>query len=221
MTFDEAKIAIARVAGDHGDPDSREVAGEMLKAAIRDWNTEHNWEFKFREEPAYALDALSTDIEIEGLKKVHTIRSLDPAKQKLTFTRLRTLDWAVGDQSPTGEPTHYAVIENSEQVVIRVWPTPDEDTTFYVRYYEQINEPSESDDVIDVPTRYLNGLLALAKFHYLTEKDTENARLQVFSDLAQKLLRKAIRDDKKQPDENEQMISRWEASGGHPDEFGI
>ncbi len=219
MTFAEAKISIARVGGDHGDVDAREIAGDALKAAIRDWNTEHNWEFKFAEEPSYVLVGLDKDIEIVGLKKVHTLRSISPSQTKLTFTRLRTLDWAVGDQTPTGEPTHFAIIENSEQNVIRVWPTPTNDTTFYVRYYEEIREPSEDEDVIDVPTRYLNGLLALAKYHYLIGKNSQSA--PVFEALANKLLRKAIRDDKKQPDENEQMISRWEASGGHPDEYGI
>ena len=221
MTFAEAKISIARVGGDHGDVDAREIAGDMLKAAIRDWNTEHNWEFKFAEEPAYVLVGLDTDIEIDGLKKIHTLRSISPSQTKLTFTRVRTLDWAVGDQTPTGEPTHYMVIENAEQNVVRVWPTPTNDTTFYVRFYREIEEPSEDEDKIEVPRPNLNGLLALAKYHYLTEKDTENPRLSVFEALSNKLLRKAIRDDKKQPDENEQMISRWEASGGHPDEYGI
>jgi len=221
MTFAEAKISIARVAGDHGDVDAREIAGDALKAAIRDWNTEHNWEFKYREEPAYALDAESTDIAIEGLKKVHTVQTLEPRMQKLTFMRSRTFVWAVGDHAETGEPTHYSIIENSNQNTIRVWPTPTETTTLYVRYYEEIAEPSQDEDVIDVPTRFLNGLLALAKYHYLIDKDTENPRLSVYETLSAKLLRKAIRDDKKQPDENEQMISRWEASGGHPDEFGL
>ena len=221
MNFGEAKISIARTTGDHGDVDAREIAGDALKAAIRDWNTEHNWEFKFREDPAYVAASGDTDLEVVGLKKVHTIRTVSPETVTLGFTRLRTLTWAVGDFTPTGTPSHYVVIENATQNVIRVWPTPDSAYTYSIQYYEEIAEPSQDEDVIDVPTRFLNALLSLAKFHYLTDQDTENPRLSVYETLSSKLLKKAIRDDKKQPDENEQMISRWEASGGHPDEFGI
>lgn len=221
MTFAEAKIAVARVAGDHGSTDAREIAGDAIKAAIRDWNTEHNWEFKFREEPSYTLAADESDVIIEGLKKVHTVRTLGSNKRTLSFTRMRSLDWAVADQSTSGAPTHYIIIENGTQNVIRLWPTPPDDTTVYVRYYEEIAEPSLDEDTIDVPQRFLNALLCLAKYHYLIDHDTENARLQVYELLSAKMLRKAVRDDKKQPDENEQMISRWEASGGFDEEYGI
>lgn len=221
MTFAEAKISIARVAGDHGDVDAREIAGDALKAAIRDWNTEHNWEFKFREEPSYTLAASSSDISIIGLKKAYSVRAITGTNRTLSFMRLRTLDWAVGNQSAAGQPSHYTVIENSEQNVIRVWPTPDVAVTFYIRYYEEIQEPSADEDIVDVPTRFLNGLLALAKYHYLIDKDTENPRLTVYETLSNRLLRKAIRDDKKNPDEQEQFISRWEASGGHSHEYGL
>ena len=221
MTFAEAKISIARVTGDQGDTDAREIAGDALKAAIRDWNTEHNWEYKFREDPSYVLAGDESDVVIPGLKKVHTMRSLDPEKRPLCFARLRLIDWAVMDQSPQGGPTHYSVIENSEQVIVRVFPIPDEDTTLYVRYYEEIGEPSLDEDVIDVPTRYLNGLLALAKYHYMMNVDTENQRLAVYEMLSSKLLKKAKRDDLKQPDEQEMFISRWEASGGYDGEYGL
>lgn len=221
MTFREAKISIARVAGDHGDEDAREIAGDALKAAIRDWNTEHNWEFKFREDPSFVLPTGEQDLEVPGLKKVHTLRVIEPVQGTLQYMRMRLIDYSLRDQTHDGPPVIYTVIENPNQNVVRVYPVPDEDTTFYVRYYEEISEPSEDEDTIDVPSRFRNALLSRAKYHYLLDKDTENIRLQVYDALSATLLRKAIRDDKKQPDEIEQTYGRADfgAAFGRLDEF--
>lgn len=210
MLFSDAKISVARVAGDQGDEDAREIAGDALKAAIRDWNTDNNWEFKFMEEPAIVLAAGETDITLPGIKKIHTFRSTDPEVGTLTFKRLRTLHWTQRDMSQTGTPIIYTVIEQGDQPIIRVFPTPTVDTTFYIAYFAEIAEPEDGEDIIDVPNRYLNGLLSRAKYLYLIDKDTENARLSVYEALSERLLKRAVRDDKKQPDENEQFISRAE-----------
>ena len=208
MRFYDAKVSVARVAGDQGNEDRREIAGDAIRAAIRDWNTEHNWEFKFREDPSYTLASGDQDIEVDGLKKVHTLRRTGDAKGVLQFYRMRTIDYSLRDQSSVGIPTVYTVIENPTQNVVRVYPVPETDTDFHVSYYEEIQEPSDDDDEIDVPTRFLNALLARAKYHYLMDKDSENIRLQLYDTLSSTLLRKAIRDDKKQPDEIEGMPSR-------------
>lgn len=207
MRFADAKISVARVAGDQGDIDQREIAGDAVKAAIRDWNTEHNWEFKFREDPSLAVVADQQDVEIEGLKKVHTIR-VNGGQGTLQYSRMRQIDYTIREHSRSGVPLIYTVIESSTQNVIRLYPIPETAIELYVRYYEEIEEPSDDEDELDIPGRFLNALLARAKYHYLLNKDTENLRLDKYETLSTVLLRKAIRDDKKQPDEIEMFHSR-------------
>lgn len=209
MKFSEAKVIVARSTGDQHDPDLSQ-AGDAILAAIRDFNTEHNWEFKFREEIAYPLAAGASEITIPGLKKVHTLRQTSPSTKTLVYTRLRTLDYMVRNQDPGIEPSIYTVIENPLQNVIRLYPPALSASTFMVRYYEEIAEPAQDDDVLDVPTRFQNALLARAKYHYLLDQDTENTRCDKYENMSAQQLRRAIRDDKKQPDEIEQTFSRIE-----------
>lgn len=210
MLLKEAAIIIARTGGDQNDDEAKENAKESLRSAIRDFNAANNWEFKFTIKDDYVLAAGQQDIVIEGLKRVHTIRTVLPTVKTLRFARLRLIDYTTREQSTNSDPVVYVTIDGPESNTIRVYPPCEATTTFQVRYYAEIEEPELDDDIIDVPKRYLTALITRAKYHYLLDYDTEAARCDKTEALSEVLLRKAIKDDKKQPDEIVQMVSRAE-----------
>lgn len=210
MLLKEAAIIIARTGGDQNDNEAKENAKESLRSAIRDFNAANNWEFKFTIVEDIVLGAGQQDIVIEGLKRVHTVRTLLPTAKTLRFARLRLIDYTTRLQTTQADPVVYVTIEGPETNTIRVFPPCEAATTFQVRYYAEIAEPVLDDDLIDVPARYLTALITRAKYHYLLDYDTESARCDKTEALSERLLQKAIKDDKKQPDEIIQMVSRAE-----------
>jgi hypothetical protein len=209
LTYGDAKIQVARVNGDQGNPDALIHAGDSIKAAIREYNVEHEWDFKFTT-INYTLPADTPTIVIEDFNKPYTIRNLDGQQNTLKFIRKRLLDRTTKEQNDHGKLEWYWIQESKGVKTIHFFPDSDSSVQLEINYFAEIADPSDDEDDLDVPESVLTGLLSLAKYYYLADKDESTQEVERHRRDADRALLKARNRDKRQPDEDPALIARVE-----------
>lgn len=201
LTLDEMKTLVARTLGDEDDADQLTAAGDAIQQAVREINSRQLWEFK-RTVTNKVMVVGTRDYSIANAVRIYNAR-LQSNQRTLKFIRERDWDDSVRIQDTNNIPTHYTVVENAAGLMsVRVLPSPSTTETVEVDHYDNIVVPTVGATPVDVPDRFLAMVIALSKFYYLGDRDSETQRIQFWGARAEKLLTEAVAADGEQPDDD-------------------
>lgn len=204
LTFALAKSRVARAIGGQGGPALLLAAGDAIEEAFNEWNYRKNWNWTMDSLATINVVAGTSDYALSNSGSVHkacySARLLTPSARTLKYLDQRDYDRAVWDQAPQGEPRLYTELYPSGVPTIRLLPTPAANGTLSVRFFRLMNAPVNDSDTLDVPRKYQNGLLWLAKAFFLADRDAENARTGYWTNKAEAEFIRCAADDETVPD---------------------
>lgn len=217
MTFLVAKQDVSRNVGGSAIPTQLTVAGQAIIDAIREIDSRRDWEFKLVTlanipivvgTSTYALTAPTT-----AIKRIYSARLVNGGP--LIYARQRHVDRAVYGQEQSGSVGAYIEVLSATGVSIKLLAPPAQSNTLQVRVYETIKDTYADGDSLGVPDRYLPAVLALARYNFLIDRDSEDPRAQTFLQKAEQRIGDMIRDDSGNPDEDIRLIPVDEWVGGY------
>lgn len=223
MTFLSAKQEVARNVGGSAVSGQLTIAGQAIIDAIREIDSRHDWEFRLKTlasipivigTTTYALTASET-----AVKRIHSALPSD-GTWALIYARQRHVDRVLGNQTYSGAAAGYVEVITATGISIKLLATPTQTGTLIVRVYETIKDAYADGDNLAIPDRYLPAFLALARYNFLIDRDSEDARAQTFLAKAEQRIDLAIRDDSGNPDEDIALIPQSDWKGGSPDGVG-
>lgn len=220
ITFAQAKSKVARALGGQGDTNVLAVAGEAIVQAFSEWDMARDWNWMMTTAAAIPTVVDTQDYALpDDVKKIYDVRLGTANKRELYYVDEREYRRARWDQTVRGVPVWYTQIYSGTPLTnyIRLFPIPAVVDDLYVRYFKELTAPGVDADTLNIPRKYENGIIWLAKAFLMADRDAENARTNVWGVKAQAILVKAIAEDDRQPDRETRMIPAAEHMRGSYD----
>ena len=211
LTFLAAKQDVARNVGGSAIAAQTTIAGSAIIDAIRELDFRHDWEFQLvtladiTVVAGTATYALTPGGSNPPVKKIHSAR-LKTNKRTLVYARQRHVDRIVRNQEQVDIPVAYMEVRSATGVSIQLVPPPSQGDILQVRTFLHIDDTYADGDSLNVPDRYLPALLALARYNFLIDRDSDDSRAQTFLAKAEQRIQDAINDDMGNPDEDFRLI---------------
>lgn len=144
------------------------------------------------------LYALPTD-----WKTVYSVRLLG-AQRVLRPVRRRVIDRSVTDEFVVSTPEAYDIAVIGGKGKLRLVPAPLSSDALMLRYYRRMTVPSAVNDgtTLDIPQDYEPYLIAIGKWHFLTDKKDGAERAQTWFQFGEGGMLSVLRDQTRVPDED-------------------
>jgi len=193
-TFRDAKVWVARVVGELGDPD-KVGAGDAISAAIDELNR-RRWEFLTVRGSDITLVGGTSDYDLPTpFKDPLSLIIVAPEKRALTYVPRGTWDSLIGGNEVGGTwfYTNFAMgLTNKVQLL----DTPASGGTMEIRYYRPIATPTSDTDTLDVRSGPMElALLARAQTWVAIWRGLHSERLALMERRSHELLNKAYGDE--------------------------
>jgi hypothetical protein len=185
--------------GGMSDPNILEAAKDALAEAIQDWNTEKDWRFLQIIAPNIAITSATTRYALPTNFKKPYDAYLVNSQIKLEYVEARLADTILPGGGSVAGCSAYSLYNVGTTGEIELLPTSTTDT-LVVRYYRPIIESDRDDAFLDLPSRYVPGVLASAR-SLLCWDAKDFAGGDRWAALGTKRLQWAKRDDERIPDE--------------------
>lgn len=206
LTWDQACSRIAKVASGAGDPDNALAASECLEETFQMLSSRKDWKFLLLTSDPITLVSGQTDYDLPARFRKPYDAYLTGQRTPLQFNRRRDSDLTMGgaETAPTMTPRFYDLYNTPSTGKVSLFPVPNNpaDGPVVVRYYREFNIPASGGDPLDIPMRYEQAVLALARADYLAMKGDESVKVQYWARKSQQALLWMIADDNTVPDEN-------------------
>jgi hypothetical protein len=109
-----------------------------------------------------------------------------------------------------GTPVFYDLFGSGATGAITLHPQPSADTTLKLQYYRDIPDPTNDDDIVDLPKVWLWVIIFKATALFLATFDAGSASHNYFEAKAEDMFRRAKHDDQATPDENPRFVPQEE-----------
>lgn len=190
---------VARTVGGMSDPNILEAARDSISEAIQDWNTEKDWRFLQIIAPDIVMDGSTNRWPLPTNFKKPYDAYLKGLQIKLEYVEARLHDTLFPGGTSIAGGHGYSLYNVGTTGEIETLPNAVADT-LVVRYYRPMVEIGGDGDYLDLPSRYVPGILAKARMLMcLDAKDHVGAKM--WADIATARLAWAKRDDDRIPDE--------------------
>jgi hypothetical protein len=198
LTWREAARRVARSVGGMTNPAVILAAMDAISEAIQDWNTEKDWRFLQIVAPTIEMDGSTNRWPLPSNFKKPYDAYIEGATTTLQYVEARHADTLLpgGGAFPVTAYSLYNVGTTGE---IETLPGAIAGN-LVVRYYRPMVEFDSEDAFLDLPSRYVPGILAAARaLMCLEAKDFSGS--DRWAAYATKRLAWAKRDDDRIPDE--------------------
>ncbi len=199
LSWRAASRRVARSVGGMNDPNIVAAANDAISEALQDWNTEKDWRFLQIIAPDIAVTAATSRYALPTNYKKAYDAYLVSSQLKLDYVEIRLHDMMLPAAPLISSTSAYTLYNVGTTGEIQLLPNSTNDT-LVVRYYRPIKESGVDDETLDLPSRYVPGVLAKARaFMCLDAKDYSG--FDRWMALATNRLTWAKRDDDRIPDE--------------------
>jgi hypothetical protein len=213
MTFGRMKSIVARSVGRGSFPESVKASGDYVLAAIQEVNARTRLSFLETAAADIAVVAGTSAYDLPSdFRQILSARIEGTEDRPLRFVRRELWDRVRYSEEAdlAGTPVFYDLFGSGATGAITLHPQPSADTTLKLQYYRDIPDPTNDDDIVDLPKVWLWVIIFKATALFLATFDAGSASHNYFEAKAEDMFRRAKHDDQATPDENPRFVPQEE-----------